>query len=79
MIDTTGQHQWPEEEEPRPRRPKRGVLAWIGRLIGDAGLTIGMGRSLEGPQGDREAIYNVMLRGEGDAKGREADRDAGED
>jgi hypothetical protein len=48
VTEPTGpQHHWPEEEEPRPRPAKRGVLAWIGRFIGDASLTIGMGQSFD--------------------------------
>ena len=57
------------------RTPRRGFWARIGRLIGDASLTIGMSEAFHGPSADREAIYNVMVFGEGDAMRRNANRD----
>jgi hypothetical protein len=70
---TAPHHHWPEESETPPRARKRGLLGRIGRIIGDTSLTIGMREAfIGGPNADREAIYNVMLFGEGDAKGREA-------
>lgn len=70
-------HAWPEEDEPRQAPPAPlGRRARIYRALGDIFLTGGMARSFTGrtmPPADRAAT-NVILFGEGDAKGRDATR-----
>ena len=71
------EHAWPEEEEPRQAPPPRlGRRARIYRALGDVFLTGGMARSFTGrmmPPAETAAT-NVILFGEGDAKGRDATR-----
>jgi hypothetical protein len=82
-VDTDqSAHRWPEEELPAPApTPKTGWLARIGRALGDVFLTAGMARGLASPRGGGEerAISNVMLFGEGEAKGRESAQGSGPD
>lgn len=70
-------HHWPEEEVVRrPPPEKLGRLARIGRFLAGAFVLAGVSKGMTGTKGasaDRAAA-NVILFGEGDALGHEANR-----
>ncbi len=69
-------HRWPEAE-PISSLPtaKQGRLARLGRALADIFLTIGLSQGLRGRSGDgSRAATNVILFGEGEAIGRDANR-----
>jgi hypothetical protein len=76
------EHQWPDDEPVRDERPEppRSRRERIVRGLGDVFLTAGMGRAVggsAGPDSADKAATNVILFGEGEAKGREANRGSG--
>jgi hypothetical protein len=76
------EHQWPDDEQVRDERPEapRSRRERIVRALGDVFLTAGMGRGVGGggrDAADVRATSSVILFGEGEAKGREANRGSG--
>ena len=71
------------EIEPGRRSPrKEGVGRWarLGRALGDIFLTAGMSKGLQGTAAMASSPpTNVILFGEGDAEGREANRGSNHD
>jgi hypothetical protein len=75
------EHRWPDDVPLRDERPEP-PRSWRGRIVralGDVFLTAGMGRGFQGDRAstDARATTNVILFGEGEAKGREANRGSG--
>jgi hypothetical protein len=74
------ERRWPDDEPVRDERaqPPRSRRGRIVRALGDVFLTAGIGRAIGGSAGrdsaDVQATTNVILFGEGEAKGREASR-----
>jgi hypothetical protein len=79
------EHQWPDDEPVRDERPEppRSRRERIVRALGDVFLTAGMGRAVGlfggvgGDTADVRAATNVILFGEGESKGRDANRGSG--
>lgn len=77
----TNQHDWPEGESPRPRAAQapRGRFGRLLRALGDAFLTAGMSKGMQGDStagSSSRAVTNAMLFGEAERKGREANEGA---
>lgn len=75
------EHPWPEDDGPRIRAPEppRGRFGRILRALGDAFLTAGLSKGMQGDSsagGTNRAATNAMLFGEAERKGREANRGA---
>ena len=73
-------HQWPDDEPVRDEQPEppRSRRERIVRFLGDAFLTAGIGRAGGRRDGaDVRAATNVILFGEGESEGREANRGSG--
>jgi hypothetical protein len=74
------EHRWPEDEPVRDEGPEppRSRRERIVRALGDVFLTAGMGRGVGGGDSrdgaDVRATTNVILFGEGESEGREANR-----
>ena len=73
----TSQRDWPEGESPRPRasEPPPGRFRRILRALGDAFLTAGLSKGMQGDSsagGSDRAATNAMLFGQAERKGREA-------
>jgi hypothetical protein len=73
----TTQRGWPEGESPRRRAPEPppGRFRRVLRALGDAFLTAGMSKGMEGDStagASSRATTNAMLFGEAERKGREA-------
>jgi len=84
-MDTehAAEHHWPGDEPVRDERPEppRSRRDRIVRSLGDVFLTAGMGRGAGGGGGrdgaDVRAATNVILFGDGESKGHEANRGSG--
>jgi hypothetical protein len=63
-----------------PGQRRAGRWARLGRALGDIFLTAGMSKGLLGDrsEGDSRPATNVILFGEGDGEGHEADRGSGQ-
>lgn len=72
------ERRWPDDEPVRDERPEppRNRRERVMRALGDVFLTAGMARGVGGGRAstDTRALTNVMLFGEGEAKGHEANR-----
>jgi hypothetical protein len=75
------EHRWPDDEPVRAERPEppRSRRERIVRALGDVFLTAGMGRGVADDRfsTDVRSATNVILFGEGEAKGREANGGSG--
>ena len=85
MTNSDGsRREWPDGDPERELRPPISTGRWarIMRAIGDVFLTAGMARGLtdgSGRDATQRATTNVILFGEADAQGREANRGSGPD